>query len=180
MSRLRKALYTLNPWLLSSVAGALTVPQIGLCLFRSNPEGVAIVRYVGYVLWTAAVVFALVPIFTLRRRGGVAEGQSYMKTTNLVTTGVYSLVRHPQGGLAWLMMNLAAILIGQTWSIALLGLVSMPLVYLDTLKTDQYCLEKFGDDYKHYMETVPAVNLVTGTIRLLGRKRPGETGLRSP
>ena len=79
-----------------------------------------------------------------------------------------------------LMMNLAAILIGQTWSIALLGLVSMPLVYLDTLKTDQYCLEKFGDDYKHYMETVPAVNLVTGTIRLLGRKRPGETGLRSP
>ena len=148
--------------------------QIGLCVFRSNPESVAAVRYGGYVLWAAAVAFALVPIFTLRRKGGVAAGQSYMKTTTLVTTGVYSLVRHPQGGLAWLLMNLAAILIGQTWSIAVLGLISMPLVYIDTLKTDQSCIEKFGDDYEHYMKTVPRVNVLLGAIRLLRRR--GEAG----
>ena len=106
MNRWKQSLYALNPWLLSAIAGALTVLQIALCVFRSNPEGVAIVRYAGYVLWAAAVVFAMVPIFTLRRRGRVPEGQSYMKTTTLVTTGVYSLVRHPQGGLAWLLMNL--------------------------------------------------------------------------
>jgi protein-S-isoprenylcysteine O-methyltransferase Ste14 len=175
----KKALYRLNPWLLSSIAGTLLVLQIGLCMFRSNPEGVTLVRYAGYVLWAVAVVFAMVPIFTLRRRGGVQEGQSYMKTTTLVTTGVYSLVRHPQGGLAWLLMNLAAILVGQTWPIALLGGISMILAYLDTHKTDQYCIEKFGDDYKHYMQTVPAVNLLTGTIRLLHRRRSGERGLRT-
>jgi len=180
MNGIKKALHRLNPWLLSSVAGILTVPQIGLCLFRSNPEGVAIVRYAGYVLWVAAVAFAIVPIFTLTRKGGVREGESYMKTTTLVTTSVYSLVRHPQGGLAWLMMNLAAILIGQTWPIALLGLVSMPLVYLDTLKTDQYCIEKFGHDYEAYMETVPAVNLLSGAIHLLRRKRSPTRGARSP
>ena len=169
MSGLKKALYRLNPWLLSSVAGTLTVLQLGLCVFRSNPEGLALVRYVGYVLWAASAVFGIVPVFTLRRRGGVPEGQSYMKTTTLVTTGVYSLVRHPQGGLAWLLMNLAAMLVGQTWPIAVLGSLSMPLVYLDTKKTDQYCIEKFGDEYKRYIETVPRVNFVAGIVRLARR-----------
>jgi len=167
----QKALYRLNPWLLSSIAGTLTVLQIGLCIFRPNPEGVASVRYVGYVLWAAAAFFGVAPVFALRRSGGVPEGQSYVKTTTLVTTGVYSLVRHPQGGLAWLMMNLTAILLGQTWPIAVLGLVSMPLVYLDSLKADQYCIEKFGDEYRRYMQTVPAVNVLTGIIRLLRRRR---------
>jgi protein-S-isoprenylcysteine O-methyltransferase Ste14 len=170
----KEALYRLNPWLLSSIAGTLTVLQIGLCMFRPNPEGLSWVRYTGYVLWAAAVAFAIVPIFSLRRRGGVREGQSYMKTTTLVTTGVYSLVRHPQGGLAWLLMNLAAILVGQTWPTTVLGLVSMPLVYLDTLKTDQYCIEKFGQEYERYMETVPRVNVLLGTMRLLRRR--GQAG----
>jgi protein-S-isoprenylcysteine O-methyltransferase Ste14 len=171
MNGFKKALYRLNRWLLSSVGGSLLVFQIVLCVFRSNPEGIAAVRYAGYVLWTVAVVFAMVPIFTLRRRGGVQEGQSYMKTTTLVTTGVYSLVRHPQGGLAWLLMNLAAILVGQTWPITLLGLISTILAYLDTHKTDQYCIEKFGPEYERYMETVPRVNVLLGAIRLLRRRR---------
>ena len=169
MSGLKKALYRLNPWLLSSVAGTLTVLQLGLCVFRSNPEGLALVRYVGYVLWAASAVFGIVPVFTLRRRGGVPEGQSYMKTTTLVTTGVYSLVRHPQGGLAWLLMNLAVMLVGQTWPIALLGGISMILVYLDAHKTDQYCIEKFGQEYQRYMKRVPRVNVLLGAIRLLRR-----------
>lgn len=171
MNGIKKMLYQLNPWLLSSVAGTLTVLQIGLCLFRSNPAGIAAMRYAGYGLWAAAVAFAMVPIFALRRKGGVREGQSYMKTTTLVTTGVYALVRHPQGGLAWLLMNLAAIFLGQTWVITVLGLVSMPLVYLDTLKTDQYCIEKFGLQYERYMEAVPRVNVLLGTMRLLRKRR---------
>jgi protein-S-isoprenylcysteine O-methyltransferase Ste14 len=178
VSEAKDTLYRLHPWLLSSVGSALTVLQVALCLFRSNPEGVPVVRYAGYTLWIAGVIFAVVPIFTLRRRGGVPEGQSYMKTTTLVTSGVYSLVRHPQGGLAWLLMNLAAILVGQTWPVALLGLVSMPLVYLDTLRTDQSCIEKFGRDYERYMETVPRVNVLLGAIRLLRRR--GEPGHDPP
>lgn len=170
MSGPRGALYRLNPWLLSSVAGALTVLQIGLCIFRSNPGGMAAVRYAGYVLWAAGVVFAVLPIFELKRRGRVREGESYMKTTTLVTSGVYSLVRHPQGGLAWLLMNLAVILVGQTWSITVLGATSMILVYLDAHKTDQYCIQKFGDEYVQYIETVPRVNALSGAMRLLRRR----------
>jgi protein-S-isoprenylcysteine O-methyltransferase Ste14 len=170
MSGLKKALYSLNPWLLSSVAGALTVVQIVLCIFRPNPAGVIIVRYAGYVLWAAGVVFAILPILELKRKGRVKAGESYMKTTTLVTSGVYSLVRHPQGGLAWLLMNLAVILVGQTWPTVFLGAASMILVYLDVHKTDQYCIDKFGDEYVRYMETVPRVNALSGAMRLLRRR----------
>jgi protein-S-isoprenylcysteine O-methyltransferase Ste14 len=170
MTRARELLYGLNPWLLSSVAGALTVLQIGLCVFRPHPASVAAGRYAGYVLWTAGVVFAIFPIFELKRKGRVKAGESYMKTTTLVTSGVYSLVRHPQGGLAWLLMNLAVILIGQTWPIVFLGAASMILVYLDAHKTDQYCIAKFGDEYLRYMETVPRVNALSGAMRLLRRR----------
>jgi protein-S-isoprenylcysteine O-methyltransferase Ste14 len=100
----------------------------------------------------------------------VKAGESYMKTTTLVTSGVYSLVRHPQGGLAWLLMNLAVILVGQTWPIVFLGVGSMVLVYLDAHKTDQYCVDKFGDEYVRYMESVPRVNALSGAMRLLRRR----------
>ncbi len=173
MTSFREQLYELNPWILSSVASAFTVVQIGLCIFHSEPAGVPVLRFLGWALWTAAVVFAVLPIFTLKRRGQVPKGKSYMETTTVVTSGVYSLVRHPQGGLAWLLMNLAAILVGQTWPIALLGLVSMPLVYLDTLKTDRQCIEKFGEEYERYMEMVPRVNVLLGAARLLRRKVSG-------
>jgi protein-S-isoprenylcysteine O-methyltransferase Ste14 len=174
MNRWKQSLYAVNPWALSSVAGVLTVVQIGLCIFRPHPDSIAILRYLGYAIWLAGVVFATVPIFELKRSGRVPEGQSYMKTTTLVTTGVYSLVRHPQGGLAWLLMNLAVMLVGQTWPIALLGGISMILVYLDAHKTDQYCLEKFGQEYQRYMERVPRVNVLLGAMRLLRRR--GQAG----
>ena len=110
-------------------------------------------------------------IITLRRKGSVAKGQSYMRTTVLVDTGIYAIVRHAQGGTAWLLLNVAAMLIAQHWSSVVLGLASMGLVYADTFKADQYCIEKFGDASRHYMERVPTVNFVAVIIRLLRRRR---------
>jgi len=91
----------------------------------------------------------------------------------VVDTGIYAIARHPQGGTAWLLINLGVMLIAQHWSSVILGVVSMVLVYLDTLKADQYCVEKFGDEYKHYMARVPSVNFVAGIIWLVRRRKQG-------
>jgi protein-S-isoprenylcysteine O-methyltransferase Ste14 len=113
----------------------------------------------------------MLPVYTLRRKGGVPQGESYVKTTRLVDTGIYAIARHPQQGAAWLLINLGVMLVAQHWLIAVLGLASLPLVYLDTLKTDQYEIEKFGEAYRHYMARVPRVNFVAGIFRLLVRGR---------
>ncbi len=170
MKRFQEFVYGLHPFLLSSIAGVLTVAQIVLAFFLHRP-GPEALEWAGWVcLWTSAI-FGWLPIITFRRRGGVAKGESYIKTTVLVDTGIYAIVRHPQGGTAWLLINLGVMLIAQHWTSVLLGLASLVLVYLDIFKADQYCIEKFGDAYKRYMERVPRVNLVAGIIRLVQRRK---------
>ena len=166
MKQWEKFIYSLHPFLLPSIAGVLTVAQIILVFFFNQP-GFEVLKWARWIcLWTSGI-FGMLPIITFRKKGGVAEGESYMKTTVLVDTGIYAIVRHPQGGTAWLLMNLGVMLIAQHWSSVVLGLVSMSLVYADAFKADQYCIEKFGDDYRRYMERVPRVSFVAGIIRLL-------------
>ena len=173
MKRFQESLYNLHPFLLSSIASVLTVAQIVLAFFLHLPGSEA-VEWAGWIcLWTSAI-FGVLPIITFRRKGGVSRGESYMKTKVLVDTGIYAIVRHPQGGTAWLLINLGVMLVAQHWTSAVLGLASMGLVYADTFKADQYCIEKFGDAYRRYMEKVPRVNFAAGIIRLARRSKGGK------
>ena len=175
MKRFQRLFYDLHPYLLSSIAGVLTVAQIVLAFVLKQPRLKA-VEWAGWICWWTGAIFGVLPIITFRRKGGVAKGQSYMKTTVLVDTGIYAIVRHPQGGTAWLLLNLAAMLIAQHWSSVILGLASMALAYADTFKSDQYCIEKFGEAYGQYIESVPRVNFVAGIVRLLQRRKRGLGG----
>ncbi len=158
-------------WLLPSVMTVLMVSQIVLVFFLYNQAGLEALRYVGWAILAVSAVFGWLPIFILHRKGGVPKGKSYVRTTVLVTSGIYAVVRHPQSGLAGILLSLGLILIAQNWVIAIIGVAAMVVVYLGTRQEDRYCVEKFGDDYKRYMQSVPAVDLFTGIIRLLRRRR---------
>jgi protein-S-isoprenylcysteine O-methyltransferase Ste14 len=115
-------------------------------------------------------IFGVLPIIVFRNKGGVKKGQSYIRTTVLVDSGLYAIVRHPQNGTAWLLINLGIMSIAQNWSSLALGLPSMALAYLDSFKADQRCIAKFGDPYRQYMQSVPRVNFVLGLIRVVWHK----------
>lgn len=170
MSSFQKVQSSLHPFLLASIASVLTIAQIALAFFLRG-GGSEVLQWAGWIcLWTAGV-FGVLPIITFRRRGSVPEGESYVKTTALVDTGLYAVVRHPQNGTAWLLINLGVMLIAWHWSSAALGLVSMGLAYADTFLADQRCIEKFGDAYAQYIKRVPRVNFVVGIIRLVWPRR---------
>lgn len=177
MKRLQKLLYSLPPLLLATIASVLTVAQIILALVL-RPRGSEALQWAGWIcLWTAAI-FGTLPIIIFRKKGGVPKGESYVKTTILVDSGIYAIVRHPQGGTAWLLINLGVLLIAWHWTSAIIGLSSMVLVYADTFKADQNCIEKFGDAYKVYIDKVPRVNFVAGIIRLVrSRAKPSGKAL---
>jgi protein-S-isoprenylcysteine O-methyltransferase Ste14 len=166
MNRFQILFYSLHPFLLSSIASVLTIAQIVLAFFLYG-YGSEALKWAGWICLWASGIFGLLPVITFRKKGGVSKGESYMKTTLLVDTGIYAVVRHPQGGTAWLMINLGVMLIAWHWTSVVLGLVSSGLVYADTFKTDQYCIEKFGEAYRRYIERVPRVNFLAGIIRLL-------------
>lgn len=172
MKRFREFFYSLHPYALCCIAGPLTVAQLVLAFLIRRPGSEAL-RWAGWIAWWISAIFGWLPIFVLRRKGDVAEGDSYVKTTKLVDTGIYAIVRHPQMGTTWLLMCFALMLIAQHWSSVALGVPAMVLAYLDLLKADQRLVEKFGDAYRRYMERVPRVNFVLGVVRLLQHQEVG-------
>jgi protein-S-isoprenylcysteine O-methyltransferase Ste14 len=66
-------------------------------------------------------------------------------------------------------MYVALILLSQHWLTAIIGIPGIACVYLISRQEDLRLIEKFGDDYKHYMQKVPRMNLLAGIIRLVRR-----------
>jgi len=172
MNDWKSSLCGLHPHLLAWIWSALLILQMILAFFVFRDPKIQALRVAGWVIWTLGTVFAVLPIFTLRTRGGVPEGKSYMETTALVDTGIYAIVRHPQGGTAGILLNMALPLIGQHWLLVVLAAVGMVLIYIDAFKADESCIEKFGEEYVRYMQRVPRVNFIAGLLRLLVHPRP--------
>ena len=171
MKNWKESLRALHPHLLAWIWTALLLSQIVLAFFvfqQPKRQGLTVA---GWAIWALGSIFAIWPIFALRSRGAVPDGRSYMETTALVDTGLYAIVRHPQGGTAGLLFNLALVLIGQHWLLVVLAVLGMALIYLDTFNADENCIDKFGDEYVRYMQRVPRVNFLAGLLRLLRRPR---------
>lgn len=149
------------------IAGIITVVQFILIFFFHNP-GYPIVYYTGWVIWVVSIILGWVPMIYLRKRGNVPTGESYIKTQKLVDTGIYAIVRHPQyTGL--FLFNVALALISQHWVVAFIGVISMGLTYISIINEEEELIQKFGNEYKQYMERVPRMNVVLGVIRALKR-----------
>ena len=139
---------------------------IGIYLL-SEVSQIEILAYIGVGLYVfSGIVFGMLPTFEFRKKGGVMKGESYIHTTKLVDTGIYSIVRHPQY-VTFILWAFAGMLLFQHWIIIIQGIPIIPLTYIDLIKADKDSIEKFGDDYKQYMQRVPRANFFLGIIRLL-------------
>ncbi len=70
----------------------------------------------------------------------------------LVTSGPYRWVRHPYY-VSTALLIASVTLLTANWFIGLSGLVCLALLVLRTPKEEQKLIERFGDDYRRYMET---------------------------
>ena len=137
----------------------------------SEVSQIEVLAYFGVGLYVfSGLIFGMLPILEFRKKGGVRKGQSYIHTTKLVDTGIYSVVRHPQY-VTFMMWAIAGMLLFQHWIIILLGIPIFPLTYIDLISADKDAIEKFGDSYKAYMKKVPRANFLLGLLRLMRRRR---------
>ena len=128
-------------------------------------------QILGGIVWVFGMVLVMAPIVMFPRRGGVAKGQSFVKTTRLVDTGIYAVIRHPQytGGIYAIF--LPTLLWYPHWLFGLLGAAGTVLTYFSIRGEDKLLIEKFGDNYTEYRQRVPGMNFIAGIMRLLRRKR---------
>ena len=155
-----------------TISTVLFISQIVVGIYLlSGVSQIEILAYVGAGLYVfSGLVFGGLPVIEFRKRGRVRKGKSYIHTTQLVDTGIYSIVRHPQY-VTFILWAIAGMLLFQHWIVILLGIPIVPLIYVDLIKADRDAIEKFGDEYKAYMKKVPRMNLLIGISRLLRRRR---------
>ncbi len=125
---------------------------------------------IGWVVWAFGFALVLAPIIMFPRRGGVPKGKTFVHTTQLVDTGIYSVIRHPQytGGVYSIFIT--TLLWYPHWLFAVLGVIGTVVIYLSIKEEDKLMVEKFGDDYVRYMQRVPGMNIFLGVIRVIRRK----------
>jgi len=122
--------------------------------------------YAGWILLAFSVFLIFVAGGEFRKKGGVPQGKHLVHTTVVVDSGVYAVVRHPQY-LGFLLCVLALVLMSQHWVSVVTSAVGSALFYRDVLREEQMSLTKFGDAYQRYMDRVPRMNILQGTITLL-------------
>ena len=150
------------------------VGQIASAIFLYNPQGITWMINTGWVILWISAVFGWIPILTFKSSGGVAKGESYMKTTQLVDRGVYAIVRHPQY-LAGVLIGIGLPLISQHWLVAVFGLFNVFISYYSAVLEDQSLISKFGDGYRAYMGRVPRMNFLLGLGRWILRTTSQES-----
>jgi len=151
-------------YILSTMAGIIFVSMMAIFIFGESEPGITVIKYLGVLLWFIASIFGIVPILEFKMKGGVKKGDSYVRTTKLVDTGIYSIVRHPQY-LSWPLLFISLMLMNQTHLMILLGLIGSLLSYYDTRNVDEKMVSKFGEQYISYMERVPKMNFIIGIYR---------------
>jgi protein-S-isoprenylcysteine O-methyltransferase Ste14 len=156
--------------ILATILTIAAVGQIILSFLLYDEDGNTTIRNIGWVILWISAIFGWLPIFTLRKLGGVPQGKGYVRTTVLVDRGVYAIVRHPQY-LAGMLLGLALTLIAQHWIVAVLGAAAIIVYYVDTYEEEASSIEKFGEQYIQYMKKVPRVNFLLGILRFVQAKQ---------
>ena len=127
----------------------------------------------GWIVWFIGMVLVLAPIVIFPRRGGVPKGKSFVYTTQLVDSGIYAVVRHPQylGGI--LSIFVATMLLYPHWLFFILGIPGIIILYWSSKEEEKLLIDRFGNDYRHYSRRVPRMNLILGIVRQVRSKHGG-------
>lgn len=152
---------------------------LSIACFPANPlvlTGIVEVKsylvlfIIGWIVWAFGMVLVMAPVIMFPRRGGIAKGKSFVQTTRLVDTGIYSIVRHPQytGGIYAIFLT--TFLWYPHWLFGVLGTIGTAVIYVGCREEDQRLIVKFGDDYVNYMKRVPRINIFLGIYRWLKHK----------
>ena len=103
-------------WTIKNIFWIILLTVLCIVCFPINPlvlSGVLVTGHnqvayiIGWVVWAFGMLLVMSPIIIFPRRGGVEKGKSFVNTTRLVDTGIYSAVRHPQylGGIFAIFMT---------------------------------------------------------------------------
>jgi len=157
-----------------SFLGILFIGQVVLCFLFYNWANLDVLLYIGWTVFAFSMVLGMLPRMAFQAKGRAPEGESWIRTTVLVDSGIYAIVRHPMY-LSFILLLISLILISQHWLSLIFSIPSVIYFYLSMVREERSSIDKFGDEYRSYMQRVPRMNLILGIVRLL-RQRKNQQG----
>ncbi len=85
---------------------------------------------------------------------GIEVADTHGTPERIATTGVYSIVRHPQY-LGWLLAHVGFSFLLSAYYSILFTPVLASIVYMISKKEEEELIKEFGDEYRDYRERVP-------------------------
>jgi len=157
-------------WMALYAIWGLALAAVLSLLFLVPLGNVRWLIHVGWAFFAISALLGWAPILVFHRRGGVPKRKSYVHTTQLVMSGPYAIVRHPQY-LAGDFIAVAVMCITQHWGAIAAGVIAIVSNRLSMRKADHDLVGRFGEPYREYMERVPRASLLVGLLRRARRRR---------
>lgn len=88
------------------------------------------------------------------RAVGLEVAETHCTPKRLETTGIYSIVRHPQY-LGWILAHIGFSVLLSAWYSILFTPVLVGLIYLISRKEEDELVREFGEEYQIYRERTP-------------------------
>ena len=139
-----------------------------IAIFQRNPIGIVEVgKWIGLAIAAIGGIPPLLARVALKSKG--EEEVGHIRTTRLVTSGIYKYVRHP--------MRLGLFIMGfglMFWRLSIASVIAYLMLAtcasIASPKEEKSLMEKFGDEYREYMQTVPRLNIISGLIKSIRDK----------
>jgi len=149
---------------IATILSVLAFPCNPLIIFKVlEPSNIKVLLYSGWIFWIVGITLVILSYHYIYFR----------EVKVLIDSGIYGIIRHPMY-LGWILsIFIATIFIYQHWLFVIIGVPGIVSVYLISKQEEHHNIDTFGDEYKRYMQKVPRMNLLTGVIRLI-RRRKGE------
>ena len=153
-----------------SLFGILFAGQVVFCFVFYNWAHLDVLVYIGWTIFTSSMVLGMLPRMAFQAKGKAPKGKSWIQTSVVVDSGIYSVVRHPMY-LSFILIFVSLILISQHWLSLIFSIPNIVYFYLNMGKEEISSVNKFGDEYRRYMRRVPRINLIWGIIKLCLRQK---------
>ncbi len=154
-------------WLFMLVGGAVYA-------YKVDRDNSLFLSPLFHLLSALTGLFILRLVFRATANGGreLAKGRDKtmprLETNRLVTTGIYSCMRHPMlFGLTLLPLGWALLLGMPTFITTIAPLEMIFIVFMVVVFEEMEVKRKFGDDYKAYSQNVPMVSFRNKCLRRL-------------
>lgn len=121
-------------------------------------------QILGIFFLLSAVILIPIPLILFPRKRDEKKHDHFFDVPQVISTGIYGVVRHPQY-LGWVFIMIGLFFLRQEFVGAIFGFLGLVFLNYCAKIEESSLIIKFGEDYEIYRSTVPRWNLILGIYR---------------